>query len=398
MSVINIINADIVLPDRILKNSCIAVEDGIIHKIDSCTCSGEIIDAQGAYLMPGMIDIHSDNIEQVVEPRPGSLMDIAFAFRQQEKQLICNGITTMYHSLSMWPKLKNANPRGGTVRKAAREDECMRKIIEEISNAEKSRMLINHKLHLRFDVTYIEAVDALLDLLNSGSVSLLSFMDHTPGQGQYRDIEKLKEFVRGNNPTVSEDVIDAQMAARMDVQRVPPQTIAKIAETAHNRGIAVASHDDDSIEKVDTVVDEWDADISEFPVEIDVARHAKKRGMETLGGAANVLLGKSHSGNMSAIEGILDGSITMLCSDYYPPAMLQSVFILHKKHGIPLHDCVNFVTLAPARSVAIDDCLGSIAQGKTADLIMVDASGEYPIVKTVMTNGKSTAEFATNLH
>jgi len=376
---LNILNANIVLPNVILYNACLTVEDGIISKINGYVSGGYVIDAKGAYLMPGMIDIHSDHIEQEVEPRAGSVMDISFALHEQERQLINNGITTIYQSLSLW--------KTSGRRKVSREINFQEKVIGEIVNAANSERLITHLLHLRFDILNLDIIPSLMDMLNKGYVSLLSFMDHTPGQGQYRDLERQRATSKAMNPTLSDAEINERLEARMRVEKVPQEKLVEIAKFAKSMGVSIASHDDDSAQKVDFVKNMLHATISEFPVELDVARYAKKNGMATLGGAANVMLGKSHSGNLSATEGILDGSVTMLCSDYYPPSMLQAVFKLHRNYGMPLHDCVKLVTLTPAKAVGIDEMVGSIEEGKRADLIMVDASGEYPKMITALTKG-----------
>ena len=376
---LNILNANIVLPNVILYNACLTVEDGIISKINGYVSGGYVIDAKGAYLMPGMIDIHSDHIEQEVEPRAGSVMDISFALHEQERQLINNGITTIYQSLSLW--------KTSGRRKVSREINFQEKVIGEIVNAANSERLITHLLHLRFDILNLDIIPSLMDMLNKGYVSLLSFMDHTPGQGQYRDLERQRATSKAMNPTLSDAEINERLEARMRVEKVPQEKLVEIAKFAKSMGVSIASHDDDSAQKVDFVKNMLHATISEFPVELDVARYAKKNGMATLGGAANVMLGKSHSGNLSATEGILDGSVTMLCSDYYPPSMLQAVFKLHRNYGMPLHDCVKLVTLTPAKAVGIDETVGSIEEGKRADLIMVDASGEYPKMITALTKG-----------
>ena len=390
-------NADIILPDGILRGSGLYIEDGAIGGIGGDLSPGPhcaVIDAAGACLMPGMIDIHSDQIEQVVEPRPGSVMDIAYAMQEQEKQLVNHGITTMFHSLSLW-KITNAAGR----RKAAREEGVMRKLAREIVNPDRAR-LITHLLHLRLDLTNLEIVPTLLDMLEEGYVSLLSFMDHTPGQGQYRDLEKTKASMKAYSPEASDAKIAERLAERMNAPKIPKETLIKISRLAKSKGAAVASHDDDSIHKLDFMKDVLHATISEFPVEPEFARHATRIGMTALGGAPNVLAGKSHSGNMSAAEGVLDGGITALCSDYYPPAMLQAVFLLHRKHGIPLHECVNLVTLAPARATGIDWRVGSIEEGREADLILVDASGEYPRLVTAICGGEvvSTLNYARKLY
>lgn len=378
---INMIHVNVVTPGGVLENTGVTIHDGLIDRIGSVSSRGEVIDAQGAYLMPGMIDIHSDQIEQAVEPRPGSVIDIAYALQEQEKQLINHGITTMFQSLSMW-KITSASGKS----KAAREQDFMQKLVREILKPDPAR-LITHLLHIRLDLTNPEIVPVLVNMIDDGQVSLLSFMDHTPGQGQYRDLDRHKAALRGNSPGATEKEIDELIEKRMRAPKIPLETLIQIAGMAKHRGISLASHDDDSFEKVDFVRNVLGASISEFPVEAEIARYAKQAGMITLGGAPNVLNGKSHAGNMSAAEGILDGSINALCSDYYPPAMLQSVFLLHRQYGLPLNECVNLVSLSPARAVGIDKQVGSIELGKRADLILVDVSEEYPRLISAITKG-----------
>ena len=372
----SIVNANIVLPNEIIKDASLTIENGCITDICGSARGDTFIDAEGMYLLPGIIDIHSDHIEQVIEPRTGAVMDVSLALHEQEKQLVNNGITSMYHSLSLW--------RGGT--KAAR-GEVFPELIESITNLNNSECLISHYLHIRFDITNFDAIPGLMEILEDTHVSLLSFMDHTPGQGQYRDLDRQKANLLRNNPTMSDEEIEERLRQRMETPKIPKEELEKIADFAKSKGISIASHDDDSVDKIDFVKDSLHATISEFPVELEVARYAKEAGLATLGGAPNVMLGKSTSGNLSASEGVVDGSITTLCSDYYPPAMLQAVFKLHMQFGLPLHDCVNLVTLAPAKAVGIDTRTGSIEIGKAADLILVDENCKPPRLVTAITNG-----------
>jgi alpha-D-ribose 1-methylphosphonate 5-triphosphate diphosphatase len=379
---LHIVNANIVSTDEVIGSACLAVEDGYITSINSSsTAKGTVIDANGAYLMPGMIDIHSDQVEHSVEPRPGSIIDIPYAVQEQEKQLVNHGITTMYQSLSMW--------RGAG--RAARSDEVRGQLINEIVRPEKSTRLIHQMLHIRFDITNLEAVDRLIDMLDHGTISLLSFMDHTPGQGQYRDLEVMARTMKQNNPSLTDEEVLEAIERRMQQEKVSHERLSEVAVRARSHDISIASHDDDTEEKVDFVRNTLKASISEFPVELSVARYARKLGMATLGGAPNVLMGRSHSGNLSATEGVLDGAISMLCSDYYPPAMLLAVFKLHKDHGIPLPEAVKLTTLAPAEAVGIGDRTGSIEEGKVADILLVDDSNEYPRVIQVFTDGRITS-------
>ena len=380
---LNIVNANLVLQDEIAYKTSLAVEDGMISKIGCrCPSGGEVLDAGGSYVIPGMIDIHSDHIEQVIEPRRNSVIDIKLALHEQEKQLINQGITTMYHSLTM----NNIFAKGKW--DAARGEGFAERIVEEIKSANTKPRLIKHKLHLRFEITQLDGVEIATKLLDEGAVSLLSFMDHTPGQGQYRDMEKLRAAIKKGNPKLTEKEIDEYVDKRVNTEKIPRKEYAQVAKRAKNLGVKIASHDDDTLEKVDFVKNTLDATISEFPVEIGVARFARKLGMDTVGGAPNILTGKSHSGNMIAAEGILDGCITILCSDYYPAGMLQAIFKLNKEYGVPLHECVRLVTAAPAEAVGIADGYGSIEEGKKADLVVVDISGECPVVTAVITEGK----------
>ncbi|MDR2421625.1 MAG: alpha-D-ribose 1-methylphosphonate 5-triphosphate diphosphatase [Oscillospiraceae bacterium] len=382
---LDIIRANVILPDQIIKNSRVTVEDGVISGVDcqSLAPRGETIDARGAYLMPGMIDIHSDHIEQVAEPRPGCLMDIDFALREQEKQLINQGITTMFHSLTLFRLI---SPQGGDVRygKATRDADCFRRLADGVIAAGRRRGLIRHRLHVRFEIGGTDGLPVLTELMDSGGVSLVSFMDHTPGQGQYRDVERFRQYAERN-------LSAEQFAERVEQRRAAPklsrEALVQAARDARGRGIPVSSHDDDCAEKIDFVRDGLGASVSEFPVETDVARYARSKGMATLGGAPNIMLGYSHSGNMSATDGVLDGCISCICSDYYPPSMLQAVFKLHTEFGLPLHETARLATLAPAEAVGIGARIGSVAAGKAADLLVVDASGPMARVTAAITNG-----------
>jgi len=167
-------------------------------------------------------------------------------------------------------------------------------------------------------------------------------------------------------------------------------TIEKIKEVANiaiAKGIAVASHDDDDVAKIE-LVKSFGTTISEFPITLEVAQKAKEMGLQTVAGAPNILLGGSHSGNLSAAEAIAHGSIDILCSDYYPAALLHAVFELHEKHGFELHQMFRMVTINPAKAVLMDDELGSIKPGKKADLLIIERMDDgYPMLTMTMVNG-----------
>ena len=220
-----------------------------------------------------------------------------------------------------------------------------------------------------------------------GKVHLLSFMDHTPGQGQYRNLEIYKEIMCGYR-TMSDQEADVLIQEQVDKTKMTFEDIERISKMAIERNIAVASHDDDDIAKLQ-VVQSYGTTISQFPITLDVAKEAKRMGMYTIAGAPNILNGGSHSGNLSASEAIQARVIDIICSDYYPPAMLHGIFELASKYEEDLHRLFQLVTINPARAVNMDAEIGSIARGKKADLIVIEQMDDgYPVVTSTIVDGK----------
>lgn len=341
----------------------------------------EIIDASGGYIAPGLIDIHSDYIEHMTAPRPTSLIDFRLSLRETEKELISHGITTMYHSLSIFKSVDYKY-------RPIREPENVRKLVDLIDQTHHSKHLVRHRFHARFEIDNLEEIESLKAYIMEEKVHLLSFMDHTPGQGQYRDLELYKKTIRGYED-VSDENVELIIANHQSKQKMTVDAIREIAEMAKARNIAIASHDDDSVEKLD-LVQSFGTTISEFPITLDIARKAKEKGLFTIAGAPNVILGGSHSGNLSAAEAVNDGSIDILCSDYYPAAMLHAVFQLASQYEKGLVEMFKLVTLNPARAVNMDETLGSIREGKKADLLIIERlePDDFPVITAVMVDGK----------
>ncbi|WZL74716.1 phosphonate metabolism protein PhnM [Clostridiaceae bacterium 35-E11] len=380
-----ITNGQIVMEDKILTGYDVVIENDIIERIakqGEIDLKGafEIIDANGGYIVPGFIDIHADYIEHMAAPRPTTLMDFELSLRETEKQLICHGITTMFHSLSLYKSSEFGN-------KPIRSPENVCKFIDLIDRSHTSKHLIRHRFHARFEIDNLEQVDHLKAYINEGKVHLVSIMDHTPGQGQYRNLEIYRETLKGySNLTdleIDEIIVSSQSKDKMTIEMMK-----EIAELAKKKGIAFASHDDDSIEKID-LVQSFGATISEFPITLKVAREAKKRGMFTIAGAPNILLGGSHSGNLSAAVAIEHDSIDILCSDYYPAALLHAIFKLHEEYGHDLHEMFRLVTINPAKAVNMDHEIGSIKENKKADILVIERIEErYPAITSVFVDGK----------
>lgn len=384
-------NGIIVQPDRLLFGYELVVEGDRIAAIQrQGTLDAEargfgIIDAHGGYVTPGLIDIHSDYIETVISPRPTVLMDFPTALFEAERELLAHGITTMFHSLSAYAHdLMDVKP--------VRQWENTEKIIALIAAAKKTEghnaHLIRHRLHLRLEIDNVHLVEQVERHLRAGEIDELSFMDHTPGQGQYRDIEIWRKSFRGD---ITREEAERMLAEQQAAPKLSFEQLDYLAGIAREQGIALASHDDDSLEKLD-LMRELGCTISEFPISQEVAAAAVERGMATVMGTPNILLGKSHSGNLSARDAVRAGVATCLCSDYYPTAMLQSAFVLHREFKLPLERAFAMLTINPARAVKIDRELGSLEEGKKADILVVREVAEgqrsYPVITATLVDGR----------
>lgn len=389
MSKTLIYNACVIKKDEILENAAVLIEGKTIKRIFTNEESidseaDEKIDAKGAYLMPGFIDLHSDNIERVAQPRPQSLIDFNIAIREQEKQLICQGITTMYHSLTIANSGK-ALASEAKAKMLLRTPENHKKLVEVIKKHNDGDHLIHHRFHCRYDITNTDGYDMLIEFIKNRDMQLMSFVDHTPGQGQYRDLEFYKKNIMGSEQSDKEK--DEILQTRMNTARITGKQIEDAAKMAREAGIPMASHDDDSIEKLDYVMENLGVNICEFPIELGVAKEAHNRGLMVVVGANNILMGRSHSNNLSALEAIRNDCADILVSDYFPASLLHAVFKIADEKLLPLYKAVNMTTYNPACAVGISDITGSIEEGKIADLLVVRKIDTMPVIQTAFVDG-----------
>ena len=322
----------VVCADRVLPDCDVVVIDGRIAAIEPVGASDfdaqpdatmgvlPVVDARGAYVAPGLIDIHSDYVENVASPRPSVVMDLSTSLYKADRELVSHGVTTIFHSLSVY---------GAHVfdHKPIRDFGNVSALIDRVAAlraGEERDNLIRHRLHMRVELDSVDLYDDIESFLRSGKVDLVSFMDHTPGQGQYRDLLVFGDTLKGYRDVSDEDVRDI-VRQQQESQKLTYAQITALAAVARERGVSIASHDDDSEDKL-AFMDGLEATISEFPISLDIARAARARGMHTIAGAPNVMLGHSHSGNLSAREAVQAGAIDVLCSDYYPAALLDAVF------------------------------------------------------------------------
>lgn len=334
--------------------------------------SADALDAAGQYVLPGIVDLHTDAIEKQGSPRPGARFPVELAFSELDRLFAGSGITTAFHGVSFmeW--------KGRSIDQARGFYGAVVRLREEA--------LVRHELHLRCEFPQEASVEAVTDLLPRRIARMVSLTDHTPGQGQYRNLE---HFRRNRKEVLGEDesVIEAQIAlAAREGHGNYLGRIERLTRAAREYGAVLASHDDDTPEKVRAVV-ERGAKISEFPVNPESAREARTLGVAVAVGAPNAVLGRSTTGNLSAAEAVQTGLADILVSDYHPPSMLQAAFKLAGDGVLPLHEAVGLVSCGPARAAGLLD-RGEIREGALADLIVVGERFGLPAVTYAIVGGE----------
>ena len=351
-------NARVVLPDGILERGAVCVEAGFISAIEAAApTDSRATDLSGALLLPGIVDIHGDMLERELEPRPNTEFPVSIALAELDKRLASNGITTAFAAVALadGPGLRS-------------EDRAERLIhaIRAAQNTLRTRILI----HARFEVSVPSGVALLERCLRDQSIGMVSLMDHTPGQGQFRNLEYYVEYMTkwlGGNREA------AQQSAHAHLETPISWDIARgIAGLAVERGVPLASHDDDTGDKV-RLMQSLGVTIAEFPVTLEAAQAAKGCGMGVVMGAPNAMRGSSHSGNLSALEGIRAGVVDGLCADYHPASLLHAALRLEADGILPLFEAVKLVSANPAKAAQLTD-RGRIEIGCCADLIAVESA------------------------
>lgn len=367
-------HARVVLEDQVLDDAALLIEDERIVAVNPDGANGSrVVDLAGQTLMPGIVDLHCDALEKEVEPRPNVHFPLDFACSQADKRNAAAGVTTVFHALSF------ANHELG-VRNNVFAAEIARAV-----RAWQPHALVDNRVHCRYEVTDPTAPVVLLELLADDTMHLLSVMDHSPGQGQFKDIRAYRAYL-ARTYQKSDAELDSILASKLDQAEGAMERIRSLIGAARGRAVSVASHDDDSPEKVDALGD-LGVTISEFPINLESAQAAKARGMHTIFGAPNVLRGKSQSGAMRALDAVRAGVADCLCADYHPAALLHAVFRLPEAAGISLPQAARLVTRNPARAAGLDD-RGVIAAGKRADLIAIADINGLPQATRVWREGR----------
>ena len=375
MSEIVLHHARVVLAEEIIEGS-VLIRNGNIADISKGNGRSGI-DCEGDYLIPGLVELHTDHLENHYHPRPGVDWPPVSAVIAHDAQIAAAGITTVFDAL-----------RAGTFDPgdiAARDGEKLLAAIETAQSAGQLRA--EHFIHLRCELPCHDTLDCATRTADSGEVHLISIMDHTPGARQFTSLDKFKQYYLGKKLILPEK-IDAYIEERLAYQvQHASANKAGIVSLARQRSIPLLSHDDATAAHVDEAIADG-VHICEFPTTVESAAAAHRNGLKILMGAPNFIRGGSHSGNVSTEDVARAGQLDIMSSDYVPVSLLATAFELPRRvESISLPQAVAIVSKNPASAAGFSD-RGEIRFGLRADLVRVAHSSGLPVMRQLWRAGQ----------
>lgn len=371
-------NALLVLTDEV-RAGTLVLRGGVIAEVQPGRSHvPAALDLDGDHLMPGVVDLHTDNLERQVQPRMNARWPSRSALLAHDSQCAGAGVTTVLDALCVG-ELAFDQDRARTFREGVADLDAL---------AGTGLLKSEHFLHLRCEMPAANVLEALDYVADHGRVRMVSLMDHCPGVGQYADIDRFRAIRRREGS--SEAAIEQQIAALQD-QRArlrEPNRRALLARVA-GKDAAIASHDDET----EAEVAQNHADgirISEFPVTLAAAKAAKRHDMAVIAGAPNIVRGGSHSGGVAVADLVQAGAVDALASDYVPASLVEAAFRSADGSAMPLPHAIRLVTDTPARIAHLDD-RGRLATGLRADLVRVRLFEGLPVVRQVWCAGERVA-------
>jgi alpha-D-ribose 1-methylphosphonate 5-triphosphate diphosphatase len=379
MSELVVRNARAVTADSVVEAAALVVRGGNIAALDPDGAAlGQ--DWGSDYLLPGFVELHTDNLEKHFSPRPGVRWPAIDAVIGHDAQIATSGIVTVYDAVSVGDMFERSD-----------RVENLNRMLDALSTARETGALrAEHRVHLRCEVTYPGVVELTEALIARPEIGLVSIMDHTPGQRQFVDESKLRHYyVKKHGMSDAEFDAFAADRKRMHDQYGAAHRTA-LVRLGRERGLALASHDDATAEHVAESLAAG-MTIAEFPTTPEAAKASHDGGMAVLMGAPNLVLGGSHSGNVAAIDLARAGNVDVLSSDYVPASLLRGVFQLAEAGiGIDLPAAVAKASRNPARAAGLAD-RGELAPGQRADFLRVRVTDGTPHIREVWRQGARIA-------
>jgi len=369
-------NARLILPDQVL-NGWIRVTDGVIDELGEGNHIPEgALDCAGDYVLPGLIELHTDNLERHIEPRPQVHWPHLPALIAHDAELASTGITTVFDALRV----------GSTHVTTLKKEAYARRLADELLQARAAGCFkISHFLHLRAEICSQTLLEEMAEFGPDDRVGIVSLMDHTPGQRQFRDLAALKVFLTRKR-TMNDAEFAEHVAALRDLRATygDPHEAGAI-KAARRYGATLASHDDTTQEQV-TNSHANGVRIAEFPTTLEAAQTCRAKGIAIMMGAPNLVRGQSHSGNVSALTLAEAGLLDIISSDYIPAALLVSAFQLSQLWD-DLPRAMACVTANPAQAVGLED-RGALRVGLRGDLLRVGIHDATPLIRGVWSAGE----------
>ncbi len=369
-------NATLVLPDSTVSGA-VCLRDGVIHDIDTAAAMPRgALDMHGDMLLPGLVELHTDNLERHIAPRPGVNWPHASAIVAHDAELAGTGITTVFDAMRVGSVVSNERTNYG---------KYARQLASELMDLRaRDALRISHYLHLRAEVCSETLLDELDEFTAEDRVGIVSLMDHTPGERQFRDIDKLRTYVCGKHGLSEDEFADHVANQRSLRQRLGAAHEAGAVAAAHRLGATLASHDDTTAAQVATSAGHG-ATIAEFPTTQEAAAACHAHAIAVMMGAPNLIRGGSHSGNVAAADLAGAGLIDIMSSDYVPSALLSAAVMLGDLWD-DMARGIATVTDAPARATGLTD-RGRIAPGLRADLVRVARIDGTPVLRGTWVRG-----------
>ncbi len=371
-------NVKLVLEDETIDGS-LEVQEGRIYAFaESQSRLPGALDGEGGWLLPGLIELHTDNLDKFFTPRPKVDWPAHSAMSSHDALMVASGITTVLDAVAI-----------GDVRDGGDRLENLEKMINAVEETQKRGLnRAEHRLHLRCELPHHTTLPLFEKLVDREPVTLVSLMDHSPGQRQFANREKYREYYQGKYQLSSEQMQrfeEEQMALAAAWSQPNRQAIAAMCR---ERQIALASHDDATHEHV-AESHQLGSVIAEFPTTLAAAQASRQHGMNVLMGAPNIVRGGSHSGNVAAHQLAASGLLDILSSDYYPASLLDAAFRIADSddNAFTLAQAVRLVSKHPAQALGLHD-RGVIAEGKRADLVLAHRRGEHVHIEHVWRQGK----------
>ncbi len=356
----------------------ITIENGMITAVqESNKIPQGAEDCNGDFVSPGLIELHTDNLERHLEPRPEVSWPVRSAVLAHDHELASTGITTVFDAIRVGSILSN---------KKARYERYARKTVTAINALmTEGSLKISHFIHLRAETCSETLIEELDEFNDDDRVLMVSLMDHTPGQRQFRDISKLEKYLSDKHSMNKEQLNDYFNFQRGLQEKLGAIHAAATVAKAKAFNALLASHDDTTIDDVVGSKSNG-AGLAEFPTTLEAAKACREQGISIMMGAPNLVRGGSHSGNIAAAELDDYNLLDVLSSDYVPASLLLGAIILGLRRG-NMASGMSTVTSAPAKAAGLDD-RGVIMSGKRADIIRFKLMEENPVIKSVYANGR----------